>query len=116
MNILANQMFNDQVVGTLSLLFNRLREPTERAIVGDWIRQTRSRLPEWCPCTGDKDKDAPKGKKFVPPQKLAAAHPARLRRKGAAAAAVPFCSAFTVGLGCHIIEDHVTSMLGHIGS
>ena len=101
------------MVGTLSLLFNRLREPTERAIVGDWIRQTRSRLPEWCPCTGDKD--AP-GKKFVPPQKLAAAHPARLRRKGAAAAAVPFCSAFMVGLGCHIIEDHVNSMMGHIGS
>jgi len=96
------------VVGTLSLLFNRLREPTERAIVGDWIRQTRSGLPEWCPCAGDKDKDAPKGKKFVPPQKLAAENPVRLRRKGAAAAAVPFCSAFTVGLGCTPLIEYVT--------
>ena len=88
-------------VGTLSFLFSRLRRPTERAIVGDWVEQSHSRLPRWCPCTGGQG--APRGKTFVPPRTLAAENPARLRRQGVAAAAVPYCSTLMVGFCCTLL-------------
>jgi hypothetical protein len=90
------------VIGPLSFLFNWLREPTERAIVGDWIQHTRQVLPDWCPCGGGRVKDAPKAKTFVSPQRLEKDNPVRLRKKGAAAA-LPFCSALVVGLACTML-------------
>ena len=117
------------LIATLSLLFNRLREvragpaaapprvslalstravpygalrrppprqPVERAIIGDWIKQTKSAWWRFC----GRDKNAPKGKKHLPPKALAAE---KLRKKGPAAAVVPYCTAFTIGLGCTLV-------------
>ena len=87
------------LLATLSFLFNRLRQPVERAIVGDWIKQTKSAWWRFC----GRDKSAPKGRKHLPPQTLAAENPTRLRKKGAAAAVVPYLSAFTVGVGATLL-------------
>ena len=87
------------LLAMLSFLFNRLRQPVERAIIGDWIKQTKSAWWRFC----GRDKTAPKGRKHLPPQKLAEENPTRLRKKGAAAAVVPYLSAFTVGVGATLL-------------
>jgi hypothetical protein len=91
------------VIALLNVLFNRLRSPTERAIMGEWVPNSKTGLRK-CNC-------CERAGKHVPPETLAAEAPHRLQRFGVVAAAIPYCLALTVGVGYTMLTAMVVITL-----